>query len=235
VPVAPRLFALAVAVLVLAGCGARRKPVAAPTEAPDYDWSQFTGNTAPPSSTAKQEKQEKQERQEKQPEKAPEKPQEKQEAKDSAEAKVDDSKPAAPDAAKKVSATKIGGQSVSDVSADAVATASQRATKRSLVSTNVIVGAEYEQVNVFLDNLAVQIVRPASLPDKSGPKVRSPKARKDGVAETEAAFYDPNADVLVLVQADKKATSSRALAALVSARAAPAKKNVRATKPKRTS
>lgn len=234
----PRLAVLAFAALVLAGCGARAKPAAAPTEPPDYDWSQFGVSSAPASAAAKQEappdkrepdkKAEKQADKpaDKQPDKQVETSPEKQDAKDGA-------KPAAPDPQKKLSATKIAGQSVSEVSADVVATATQRALQRSLVSANVIVGAEYEQVSVVLDNVAVQIVRPASSPDKAGPKVRSPKARRDSAAKTEAALYDPRADVLVLVRADKKATSTRALSALVSGGAAPAKKNVRAAKPKR--
>lgn len=223
--VAARLSPLALAVLVLTGCGARAKPAAAPTDS-DYEWSGFNGGKDAPGSTAKQDKGH-------EPKGSEEQKPEKKDSNAVAVAGDDAGKPAAPatEAPKKVSATKIGGQSVSAVSADAVATAAQRATKRNLVSTNVIVGAEYEQVSVVLENLAVQIVRPAAAPAQDGPTVRSPKARKEGVADTNSAFYDPNADVLVLVQADKKATSARALAALVSAHgahAAPAKKAVRA-------
>lgn len=235
VPSSFRLSSLALTALVLAGCSARAKHAAAPTEAPDYDWSGFDDGKETPAATAKAEKPEQQDRPADKPDK--------QHKADEQEAKVDKDakdvapKPAAaPDASKKISATKIAGQSVSQVTVDAVAEAMQRATRKNLVSTSVIVGAEYEQVSIVLDKLAVQIVRPASAPDRSGPKVRSPKARKSGVAQTEAAFFDPNADVLVLVQADKKATSVKALASLVSGGAgAPAKKTVRAAKPKRAS
>jgi hypothetical protein len=242
VPLVARLYALAIIASVLAGCGARGKPAAAPAD-PDYDWSQFHGGAeAPSSSIAKQDappakhaaEPEKKAEADKQAEP------EKQETKVVAEAKAaedDATKPAASDT-RKISAAKIADQSISEVSADALAEVTQRATKRSVVSTNVIVGAEYEQVSVVLKELAVQIVRPAATPDKSGPKVRSPKARKGDVARTEAAFYDPKADVLVLVRASKKATSARALAALVShaaAHPAPAKKHARGAKPKRAS
>lgn len=222
-----RVSAVALAMLVLTGCAARGKPAAAPTEQPDYEWSSFNGGKEVPSASAKQDK-------------APdtktsdEKKPEQKDSKATAASGDDGEKPGAPakDAPKKMSATKIGGQSVSEVSADAVASATQRVTKRNLVSTNVIVGAEYEQVSVVLDKLAVQIVRPAASPDQAGPKVRSPKARKEGVSETNSVFYDPKADVLVLVQADKKATSARALAALVSARGAPAAPAKKAGRPK---
>jgi hypothetical protein len=218
-------LAIATTLLVLTGCGARGKPAAAPSQPPDYEWSGFNGGNETPSSSAKQnEAPETKGAEEKQPEKS--------DVKAVAVAGEHDAKRSAhgTEAPKKISATKIGGQSVSEVSAEAVATAAQRATKRNLVSSTVIVGSEYEQVSVVLEHLAVQIVRRAATPDQTGPKVRSPKARKEDVADTNAAFYDPKADVLVLVQADKKATSARALAAIVSARdnAAPAKKPARA-------
>jgi hypothetical protein len=220
------LAALSVVALLLTGCGGRAKPAAAPTEPPDYDWAKFSGDAAtstPPRDNAA----------EKAAEKQPDKQPEKLETKDAPQVAASP----ATDTTRKASITKIGGLSVSEVSVDVVAASALRATRRGLVSTTVIVGTEYEQVSVVLQNLAVQIVRPAATPDKSGPKLRSPKARKEGAAKSEAAFYDPRADVLVLVQADKKGEASRALSALVSSgrasSATPAKKNVRAAKPKR--
>lgn len=201
-------FALC-ALLLVVGCGGRAKPAAAPTQS-DYDWSDYTGKyangapkddpkPAPPAKTAKE-----------------------------------DPKPATTDGAaatsddKKMSATKIAGHSVSEVSADDVASVTQKMLRAKVVSSNLTIGPEYEQINVVLKGMAVQIVRPANPPDKAGPKVRSPKARNDDLAKTDSGFYDEVADVLVLVQAEKKAASKRALAVLLSQKMP--KKNVRAVK-----
>jgi hypothetical protein len=83
------------------------------------------------------------------------------------------------------------------------------------VSTNVIVGPEYEMVQVVLKNASVQIVRPASSPDSSGPKLRAPRERKGALSSSESAWLDEDADVLVLVQAPKGATSKKALKAIL--------------------
>ena len=210
-----RLSTFAIAALLLAGCASRAKGPATPAAEPDYDWGQFKGNGA--SADAKGDKSAKPEKIEK-----AEKPETKPAANDAAKA----------DAPKKVSTNKIAGHSLSEVSADEVASASKTATKLKVVSTAVIVGAEYEQINVVLDKMTVQIIRPASSPDSAGPKVRSPKSRNDDAVETDATLYDANADVLVLVRGDKKAISKKALTAIVGGAAAK-KKPGRTAKPKR--
>jgi len=203
------------ALVLLVGCGHHVKQAAAQTQS-DYDWADYTGkyvNGAP---------------------KDDPKP-----AKDDAKAAAPkpadataDAKPAAAaaagDDAKKMSMAKIAGHSVSEVSADDVAGAMQKQLRAKVVSSNLTVGPEYEQINVILKGMAVQIVRPANAPDKSGPKVRSPKARNDDLGSTDSGYYDQLADVLVLVQAEKKAASKRALSVLLSQKGP--KKNVRTVK-----
>ena len=213
-----RAFAFAVAALLLGGCAAKPKPAAAPTQG-DYDWSDYTGKYAPGATPPKDDA----------------KPAVASATAPAATASASAAPAAGANASasaedKKLSAAKIAGQSVSQVSPDDVANATQKVLRTKVVSTNVTVGPEYEQINVVLKNVAVQIVRPAATPDKSGPKVRSPKARHDDLAKTDSGFYDEGADVLVLVQAEKKVMSKRALAALLAQR--PAKKNVRAVKPR---
>lgn len=197
-----RLTAMLVSVLLVAGCGASTKKVKVAEK--DYDWSDYKGTYA---DGAKAEPASKTEAAPKKVAKA-----EKSEKAD----KPEKSEKADKDSEKKVSKAKIQGESVSSVSADMVAGASKTALKSKVVSTNTVVGAEYEQLNVVLNKgVAVQIIRPAAKPDGSGPKVRSPKARSEGLAETDASYYDEQADVLVLVQAAKKATSKKALKAIL--------------------
>ena len=57
----------------------------------------------------------------------------------------------------------------------------------------------------------IAIIRPAANPDPSGPAVSAPKTRHGELSKSEAAFYDEDADVLVLVTSGKKATSLKAL------------------------
>lgn len=202
------------AALLLAGCASRTKTVAAPAAEPDYDWKNFKGGDTASAAAAES----------------------KSDKADKAD-KIDKTEKASVDDAssKKVSTKKIGGHSVSDVSADDLASTSKSVTKRNVVSMNTIVGAEYEQINVVLEKMTIQIIRPAASPDKTGPKVRSPKTRSDDAADTDATLYDANADVLVLVQADKKAISKKALAALVGGATAKKKAGaVRSPKQKRT-
>ena len=45
--------------------------------------------------------------------------------------------------------------------------------------------------------------------------MRSPKVRNSAVEKTEAAWFDPDADVVVLVQGSKKAASQNVLKALL--------------------
>jgi hypothetical protein len=115
----------------------------------------------------------------------------------------------------KASKAKIRGESVSSIGPDALAASSAKALKSKVVSTNLIVGPDYEMVQVVLKNGSVQIVRPASTPDQSGPKLRAPKLRKSSLSSSEAGYLDEEADVLVLVQAPKGATSKKALKQIV--------------------
>ena len=118
-------------------------------------------------------------------------------------------------AATKVSKGTIQGESVSSVTADTVAGASKTALKAKVVSSNVIVGREFEQVQVVMKGVSVQIIRPTATPDKAGPKLRSPKARSSSLLKSESGWYDADANVLVLVRAPKKASSQKALLALL--------------------
>ena len=192
-----RAAAMLVSLLLIAGCGASTKKVNVAEK--EYDWSDYKGTYAvgakpeeppAPKKVAKADKAEKSEKSDKAD-------------------KADKEE-------KKISKAKIQGESVSSVSADVVAGASKTALKSKVVSTNTVVGAEYEQLQVVLNKgVAVQIIRPAAKPDGAGPKVRSPKARSEGLAETDASYYDEQADVLVLVQTAKKATSKKALKAIL--------------------
>jgi hypothetical protein len=173
--------------------------VEAPT--PDYDWSDYKGTYAG-GARPKADK----------PEKKAEKPAEKPAAEPAA--KNDDKSADAP-ASKKSSRTKIRGESLSLITPESTAAALTKALRTKVVSSNVTIGPEYEQIHIVTKTCAVQIVRPASKPDGSGPKVRSPKARSDDLASTESAFYDRDADVIVLVQSPKKAASKKVLGALL--------------------
>ena len=215
--------------LVGSGCAAAHKPQATTPEA--YDWSDYKGTYAPGGDGKVDE-----------PKPTASKPSSKPTiAKSDGDAKpaASDAKPkpasAASDAndlkaemlggapsaapssggAKKSKAT-IQGESVSLVSVDAVAGASKTVLKSKVVSTNVVVGQEYEQLQVVMKGVALQIIRPAASPDKSGPKVRSPKVRSASMSKTESGWYDPDADVFVLVKASKKASSKKTLAAILS-------------------
>ena len=109
----------------------------------------------------------------------------------------------------------IQGESVSSVTADTVAGASKTALKAKVVSSTVIVGREFEQVQVVMKGVSVQIIRPTATPDKAGPKLRSPKARSSSLLKSESGWYDADANVLVLVRTPKKASSQKALLALL--------------------
>ena len=185
-----------------AGC-AHPKAAAAPQEA-DYNWGDYKGGSGSDSSAA-----------------APKSDAPKPATTASAEAPkgdVDATKQASSDASAlphKPSKAKIRGESVSSVGVDALAGASKSALKSKVVSSNVVVGSDYEMVQVVLKGASVQIVRPASAPDQAGPKVRSPKARNDSLAATESGWYDADADVLVLVRASKAVKSKKALSSLL--------------------
>jgi len=225
-----RLCALLSPLLLAAGCGGKQKMKAEAPEA-NYDWSDYKGTYAPggdgtkPGYKAEKKKPEKKPEKvaEKAPHKAPDKSEKTADKADKTEKVADKAEktekssektsPAA--AAAKTSAGTILGRSVSSVTPEAVATATKAAMKSKIVSSNVLVGPEYEQIQVVLKGMAVQIVRPARAPDASGPKIRSPKARSDSLSKTESGWYDESANVLVLVQAPKKAASQKALKAIL--------------------
>ncbi len=219
-PVTPLLHKLVAVSALFAclgglGCAKAAKPAAAPE--PDYDWSTYNGGKEAPvadksSATDKSDSSSGDAK----PSKAS-KP-------DSVAAdgagSGDDPKPGKPDLSSsgtphKASKAKIKGESVSSVSADAVAGASKKALKSKVVSSNVITGPDYEMVQIVLKDASVQIVRPATTPDSSGPKLRSPKLRNDSLTSTDSAYYDADADVLVLVQSNKATKSKKALGALL--------------------
>jgi hypothetical protein len=117
--------------------------------------------------------------------------------------------------ARKSSRGTIHGESLSAIGVDALADAARGALKSKVVSSNVTVGAEYEQVLVQLKGASVRIIRPASSPDPNGAAVSSPKTRSAELSKAESGWYDEEADVLVLVDAGRKTAAQRALSAIL--------------------
>jgi hypothetical protein len=130
-----------------------------------------------------------------------------------AEAKAD--KAEEPTAAKKASRGTIRGESVSSIDLDVLADASKAALKSKVVSRKYLVGARYEQIQVQLSGLSVQVTRPAEHPVNDGPTISSPKARNGELSKAESGWYDEEADVLVVVTAAKKGGSQKALGTLL--------------------
>lgn len=124
--------------------------------------------------------------------------------------------PAAPPTAKKPSKTTLRGESLSSIGVETLADVAKGAFKAKLVASKVTVGAQYEQVQVTLKGTTVQIFRPAASPDSNGPSVSAPKAKNAALAKNESGWYDEEADVLLVVSAAKKASSQKALGALLS-------------------
>lgn len=118
-------------------------------------------------------------------------------------------------AAKRISNATIQGESVSSVGLDAIASATKMATKSKIVSTKYLVGPKYEQLQISLKGAAIQLIRPAAIPAPDGPPLTSPKARSGGVTKKESGFYDPAADVVVVVSAGKKAGADKLLSAIL--------------------
>ncbi len=218
-PLLHKLVALAALSFCLGGLGCAKaaKPAAAPE--PDYDWSTYNGGKEAPTADTKKPAADKSDSSSTDSKPAKSSKPETVAAAPEASSASDDPKPGKPDVsssgAHKASKAKIKGESVSSVGADAVAGASKKALKSKVVSSNVITGPDYEMVQIVLKDASVQIVRPATTPDSSGPKLRSPKVRNDSLTSTDSAFYDADADVLVLVQSSKAAKSKKALAALM--------------------
>jgi hypothetical protein len=185
--------ALLASLSLVAACGgAAHKEVKSAESDP---WAGYTGKYAEPSSGTKTAKAETKPKAEKAPEKAAEKSDE-------------------PAAAHKSSAT-IKGESVSSIDLDTFADASKTATKSKVVSTKYLVGPKYEQLQIQMKGVAVQVIRPAANPAPDGPTISSPKARSGGVSKTESGYYDADADVVVVVTAGGKAGAQKLLGSIV--------------------
>jgi hypothetical protein len=117
--------------------------------------------------------------------------------------------------AKKPSAATIKGESVSSIGIDTFADASKSATKSKVISTKYLVGPKYEQLQIQMKGVAVQVIRPAANPAPDGPAMSSPKARSGGVSKTESGYYDADADVVVVVTAGGKAGAQKVLGTIL--------------------
>lgn len=184
-------------VLALAACGG-----AATQEAKDANvWGDFSGKYSTPaeprgsSSSAKSEH-----------------------AKRDAKSKNSEAKEEAAEAApaKKSSKATIRGESLSTISDAALADASKGALKTKVVSTKIVNGPQYEHVKVQLKGATVHIIRPNPGSETGNGSVDAPKARNGSLSKAEAGYYDEDADVLVVVEAGKKANAEKALASIVS-------------------
>ncbi len=116
---------------------------------------------------------------------------------------------------KKVSSATIHGESLSSVGLDEIANASKTASKSKVVSTKYLVGPKYEQLQITLKGAAIQIIRPAANPAPDGPMMSTPKARNLSVSPKESRYYDPDADVVLVVTAGKKAGAEKLLSAIL--------------------
>lgn len=118
------------------------------------------------------------------------------------------------DAPKKASKTTINGESISKIAAPALAEVSKSAFKSKTAAHKVTAGSQYEQVQIATKGgVTVHVVRPAQSPGSA--TVASPKSRNDSLSKTEAAWYDEEADVLIVVNAGKKAAAQKALGQLL--------------------
>jgi hypothetical protein len=115
----------------------------------------------------------------------------------------------------KKSKSTIGGESLSSIGEEELAAQATKSLKSDMLSSSIMVGAKYERVQVQLKGATVSIIRPAANPNAKGPAVADPKTRKTDLAQTETAYYDADADVLVVVSAPKKAAAQKALGSIV--------------------
>jgi hypothetical protein len=118
-------------------------------------------------------------------------------------------------AAKKPSKATVKGESLSTIGDAALADASKGALKTKVVSTKIVNGPQYEHVKVQLKGATVQIIRPNPPGETGNGAVDAPKARSASLSKIEASYYDEEADVLVIVEAGKKANAEKALASIV--------------------
>jgi hypothetical protein len=131
------------------------------------------------------------------------------------EAKDEAAEAAAAAPAKKPSKATVQGESLSTVGDAALADASKSALKTKVVSTKIVNGPKYELVRVQLKGATVQIIRPNPGEEKGNGAVDAPKARSASLSKAEASYYDEDADVLVVVEAGKRASAEKALASIV--------------------
>lgn len=119
------------------------------------------------------------------------------------------------DAPKKAaSKTTLNGESISKIGAPALAEVSKSAFKSKNAAHKVTSGSQYEQVQIAMKGgVTVHVVRPTQSPGSA--TVASPKSRNDSLSKTEAAWYDEEADVLIVVNAGKKAAAQKALGQLL--------------------
>jgi hypothetical protein len=128
-------------------------------------------------------------------------------AKSAPKTKVD---PSAPEP----STALIQDASISSIGVTALGEASARSLGLAVVATDLVVGSKYELVEVQLKGATVQILRAAQAPNAAGPELAAPHDREGELSPTEAGWYDADADVLVVVNSAKRATSDKLLAAL---------------------
>lgn len=121
----------------------------------------------------------------------------------------------APASSKKASQATVKGQSISSISVEALTEASTSALNSQLVSNGVLTGPQYELVQVELKTGMVQIIRPAAKPAPNGLPIPSPKAKNAELETNDAGWLDEEADVLVIVNAGKKAAAQKALGDIV--------------------
>ncbi len=185
------IAALLSSLTVFACGGAAKKEAKGPESDP---WAGYTGKYAEPASaSAKAEKPKAADKAQKVAEKAPEKE----------------------EASTHKSTATIHGESVSSIDLDTFADATKTATKGKVVSTKYLVGPKYEQLQIQMKGVAVQVIRPAANPAPDGPSIASPKARSGGVSKLESGYYDADADVVVVVTAAGKPAAQKVLGTIV--------------------
>lgn len=186
------IAALLSSLTVFACGGAANKDAKAPEGDP---WAGYTGKYAEPASAStKAEKSKPADKAEKVAEKGVEKTEE---------------------AGPHKSTATIHGESVSSIDLDTFADATKTATKGKVVSTKYLVGPKYEQLQIQMKGVAVQVIRPAANPAPDGPSIASPKARNGGVSKLESGYYDADADVVVVVTAAGKPAAQKVLGTIV--------------------
>lgn len=202
--------------LALVACGGPAREAVAPESDP---WAGYTGKyTAPSADGRKSDKSDapvKREAKAEKPSKGESEKAAKSESTEPSDSPAASASSGASAAKKPSSKGMIQGESVSLIGPDALGEASKSALKGKVVSSKLMVGAQYETVQVQLKGVGVQIFRPAQSPNPNGPTISAPKARNGELSKTESGWYDEEADVLVVVNSGKKAGSQKALGAIL--------------------